>query len=73
VQLLIPGATYGRVYWDFGTIDGVRYSYARDVAAAGFPTFAIDPLGSGNSSHPPSADITMPVAAFAVTRSSRHC
>ena len=35
VQLLIHGATYNHDYWDFGTINGVRYSFARDVAAHG--------------------------------------
>ena len=40
VQLLINGATYNHDYWDFGKIDGIEYSYARDVAAHGFPTFA---------------------------------
>jgi pimeloyl-ACP methyl ester carboxylesterase len=64
VQLLIHGATYNQTYWDFGTIDGVRYSYARDVAAAGYPTFAIDEIGAGQSSHPPSADITIQAAAY---------
>jgi hypothetical protein len=50
VQLLIHGATYTHAYWRFGTIDGVRYSYAQDLAAAGIPTFNIDQLGAGNSS-----------------------
>jgi hypothetical protein len=45
VQLLIHGATYNQSYWDFGTIDGVSCSYARDIAAAGYPTFAIDEIG----------------------------
>jgi hypothetical protein len=47
-------------YWDFGTVDGRRYSYARDVAARGFPTFAFDEIGSGNSSHPPSTRVSSP-------------
>lgn len=64
VQLLIHGATYNHTYWDFGTIDGVRYSYARDLAATGFPTFAIDEIGAGQSSHPLSTDITIQVAAY---------
>jgi pimeloyl-ACP methyl ester carboxylesterase len=64
VQLLIPGATYNHDYWDFGTVDGVSYSYARAVAAQGFATFAIDPLGSGRSSHPASTLITGTVAAY---------
>jgi hypothetical protein len=49
VQLLIAGATYTHAYWDFGTVDGVSYSYARAVAADGMATFAIDPLGQGDS------------------------
>jgi pimeloyl-ACP methyl ester carboxylesterase len=64
VQLLIHGATYNHTYWDFGTIDGVSYSYARDLAAAGFATFAIDEIGAGQSSHPLSSDITIDVAAY---------
>ncbi len=74
VQLLLHGATYDYRYWDFGTADGSLYSYARDVAAAGIPTFAMDQLGSGwaaglpragYSSYPPSADVTIQVAAYA--------
>ena len=64
VQLLIPGATYDHRYWDFGTIDGRRYSYARDAAALGYPTFALDMLGTGDSSTPPSNQITIDTAAF---------
>src|ERR1700757_2382370 len=64
IQLLVAGATYTHDYWDFGTVDGRRYSYARDVAARGFPTFAFDEIGSGNSSHPPSDQVTIQSAAF---------
>lgn len=64
VQLLIHGSTFNHDYWDFGTVDGVEYSYARSVAAHGFPTFAIDLIGAGNSSHPPSTQITNEVTAF---------
>lgn len=64
VQLLIHGATYNHSYWDFGTIDGISYSYARDLAAAGFPTFAVDEIGAGQSSHPPSSDLTVQVEAY---------
>ena len=64
VQLLIPGATYTRDYWDFGTVGGIRYSYARDVAARGFATFVIDPLGSGESSHPVSTQLTAQTDAY---------
>jgi pimeloyl-ACP methyl ester carboxylesterase len=64
VQLLVHGATYDHHYWDFGTIDGVSYSYARDVAVAGFPAFAMDEIGAGASSHPPSGQVTIEVAAY---------
>jgi pimeloyl-ACP methyl ester carboxylesterase len=75
VQLLVHGATYNHTYWDLpGVINGVRYSYARDVAAAGIPTFAIDQLGTvddfvngGGQSAPPSSDqLTVDVSAFVV-------
>jgi pimeloyl-ACP methyl ester carboxylesterase len=64
VPLLIHGATYDHSYWDFGTIDGIDYSYAREVAAAGFPTFALDEIGAGASSHAPSSAITIQIAAY---------
>jgi pimeloyl-ACP methyl ester carboxylesterase len=64
VQLLLHGATYNHSYWDFGTVDHVRYSYARDLALAGFPTFAFDQIGTGQSSHPLSSTLNTPVAAY---------
>ena len=63
VQLLIHGATYNHHYWDFGTVDGIEYSYARDVAAHGFATFALDEIGAGNSSHPSSELVTSQATA----------
>ena len=63
VQVLIHGATYNYDYWDFDRIDGIEYSYARDVAGSGFATFAYDALGSGDSSHPPSDQLTIEAAA----------
>jgi pimeloyl-ACP methyl ester carboxylesterase len=54
VQLLVSGATYGHLYWDLSPnpIDGVSYSYARDEAVAGYPTFVLDRIGEGHSDHP---------------------
>jgi pimeloyl-ACP methyl ester carboxylesterase len=66
IQLLVPGATYNHRYWDFGTVDGVRYSYARDVAAAGIPTFDFDRIGTGRSSHPLSTQLTNVVDAYTI-------
>jgi pimeloyl-ACP methyl ester carboxylesterase len=64
VQLLIDGATYNHDYWKFGGVDGTTYSYARDVAARGFPTFALNLLGSRDSSHPLSDQLTIQTAAY---------
>jgi len=64
VQLLIHGATYNRDYWDFGTVNRIKYSYARETSAHGFPTFALDQLGTANSSHPESDQITVQAAAY---------
>ena len=62
--MLVHGATYNYEYWDFGRIDGVEYSYARQVAARGIPTFAFDQLGSGSSSRPPSDLLSIQAAAY---------
>jgi len=75
VQLLIHGGTYSHDYWDFGTIGGVSYSYARAMAASGLPTFAFDEIGSGGSSHPPSSLVTVDAAAYVahqVVQALRH-
>jgi alpha-beta hydrolase superfamily lysophospholipase len=58
VQLLVHGATYDHRYWDFAA----GYSYARDVAARGIATFALDAIGAGRSSHPASDQVTFPAA-----------
>jgi len=64
IQLLIHGATYNHDYWDFGSVGGFRYSYARDVAARGFPAFAPDLLGAGSSSRPPSDQLPIQAEAY---------
>lgn len=51
VQLLVPGATYGHVYWDF-PYQPQTYSYVRAINAAAYSTFNIDRIGTGQSSHP---------------------
>jgi pimeloyl-ACP methyl ester carboxylesterase len=51
VQLLMHGGTYNRYYWDLPYGNG-RYSYQRDMAANGVATFAVDGLGSGQSTQP---------------------
>lgn len=62
VQLLVHGGTYNRAYWDI-PVEG--YSYQKDMARNGFTTFAVDRLGTGASTHPPS----LPMLIGAETRS----
>jgi alpha-beta hydrolase superfamily lysophospholipase len=65
VQLLVPGATYNHLYWDFPYGNGY-YSYVDAATAAGYATFDVDRIGTGNSSHPPSADVTITAGAIAL-------
>ncbi|HEY6541577.1 MAG TPA: alpha/beta hydrolase [Ktedonobacteraceae bacterium] len=67
VQLLVPGATYGHVYWDF-PYEPQTYSYVRALNAAGYSTFNIDLIGTGQSSHPDLSlvKVTMNIDAFAL-------
>jgi alpha-beta hydrolase superfamily lysophospholipase len=57
VQLLVPGFTYDHTYWDF-PYEPDKYSYVESATLAGSVTFAIDRLGTGLSSHPPSTTLT---------------
>ncbi|HKR50673.1 MAG TPA: alpha/beta fold hydrolase [Pseudonocardiaceae bacterium] len=65
VQLLIPGGTYNRVYWDF-PYQPERYSYQRDMARHGYATFAVDRLGIGRSTTPPSSVLVNSVEAASI-------
>lgn len=64
VQLLVHGATYNHLYWDFPVGNGY-YSYVDAALAAGYATFNVDRIGAGNSSHPPSSQLS--AAAYAVS------
>jgi pimeloyl-ACP methyl ester carboxylesterase len=71
LQLLVPGGTYARSYWDFPvgrTSAGEPLSYSRHMTAAGYSTLALDPLGVGGSSHPPSVTVTIQAQAEAIHR-----
>jgi pimeloyl-ACP methyl ester carboxylesterase len=63
VQLLVPGLTYDHTYWDFG-YEPETYSYARRALAAGYATFAVDRIGTGQSSRPPALNVTIPSGAY---------
>ena len=58
LQLLVHGATYNHLYWDF-PFDPDHYSYVRHANQAGFATLAIDRLGAGASDHPLGALVTV--------------
>lgn len=58
VQVLVHGITYDHRYWDIPDPDGTdRYSWEAAAIKAGYATLAIDRLGSGESSHPPSHQV----------------
>lgn len=56
VQLLVHGATYNHAYWDF-PYQPPRYSYADAAVRAGYAVLAIDRIGDGQSSRPPSSQV----------------
>lgn len=57
VDVLVHGATYNSTYWDF-PYENALYSYVNDTLLAGRATFAYDDLGTGQSSHPNSSELT---------------
>jgi pimeloyl-ACP methyl ester carboxylesterase len=65
VQVLIPGATYNHLYWDFPYGNGY-YSYVGAATAVGYATFDVIPIGQGGSSHPASAEVTLTAEAVAL-------
>jgi pimeloyl-ACP methyl ester carboxylesterase len=74
IQVLVPGYTYGRHYWDFPHRPD-KYSYVRSAVEAGYATLALDRIGTGASSHPPAADLTLDLhvaALAAVVTALRH-
>jgi pimeloyl-ACP methyl ester carboxylesterase len=64
-QILVPGWTYDRNYWQFQYKPSI-YSYARAVNRAGYATLAIDRLGGGASMRPLSTFNTYNANARAV-------
>jgi pimeloyl-ACP methyl ester carboxylesterase len=65
VHLLLSGATYGSVYWDFPLLPEF-YSYVRHLTGAGYATLNIDRIGIGESSRPPADQVTIQANAFVV-------
>lgn len=58
VQLLVHGYSLSHAYWDF-PYEPERYSYTRYMAGAGYATFNIDRLGTGNSSRPSGLEVNL--------------
>jgi pimeloyl-ACP methyl ester carboxylesterase len=59
LQVLVHGATYNHRYWDFPSINGVDYSYARYMAARGYAVLAVDLPGAGESLKPSGEQVTL--------------
>ena len=69
VQLLIHGITYDHRYWNIADPEdptGNRYSWEHAAATAGYATLAIDRIGNGDSTHPPSALVDISTNASVV-------
>lgn len=65
IQVLVPGGLYNRAYWDI-TVDPAVRSFRLAMNNAGYATLAVDRLGAGSSSTPPSALLTAITQAAAV-------
>jgi pimeloyl-ACP methyl ester carboxylesterase len=65
VMVLVPGATYNHIYWDFPYVPAT-YNFRAVMNSAGYATFTIDRLSTGASSRPPSELLTSTAQAAAV-------
>jgi pimeloyl-ACP methyl ester carboxylesterase len=65
LQILVPGGFYNRAYWDIQVNPSTR-SFRQAMNKAGYATLAIDRLGTGRSSTPPSVVLTAITQADAV-------
>ncbi|MGW1178187.1 alpha/beta hydrolase [Kitasatospora sp. NPDC002543] len=62
VVTMVHGATYNHHYWDF-PYQPDTYSFSRKLNRAGYATFVVDRLGTGNSTVPPSSQLTLAAEA----------
>jgi pimeloyl-ACP methyl ester carboxylesterase len=58
VDVTVPGATYTHLYWDWPA-DPDLYNFTDKALRAGQTVLDYDRLGTGKSSSPPSADLTI--------------
>jgi len=52
LQVALHGATYDHRYWDFPSVGGQDYSYAKYMVEKGYAVLAVDQLGCGESDKP---------------------
>ena len=69
VQVLLPGLTYDRRYWNAPG----KYDYAAHMLAAGYAVLLLDRLGTGGSSRPPAARSPPTATSRRSTTSSANC
>lgn len=67
LQVLVHGGSYDHTYWNFPGFNK-RYSYSDYMNRAGYATLAIDQLGVGKSTHPPSTEVTYSASTKAVAQ-----
>jgi len=72
IQVLVHGGTYDHQYWDFPTINGNSYSYARYMVAQGYSVLALDMLGSGESHRPNGDFLTVDELARSLHQVMQH-
>jgi pimeloyl-ACP methyl ester carboxylesterase len=65
VQIVLHGATYSHLYWDW-PFQPETYSYLRQATAAGYAVLDIDRIGIGRSDRPPAALVDIGTNAFVV-------
>jgi len=71
LQVVVHGATYNHTYWDFPSVNGVNYSYARYMAAPDrkYAVLAIDMLAAGESCRPDNGfAVTLPETGSALAQ-----
>jgi pimeloyl-ACP methyl ester carboxylesterase len=64
LDVLTPGGTYNSKYWDWSYDDPSQYSFVRKDVNTGRATFDYDRIGTGDSSHPLPALVTIPAEAY---------
>ncbi|MEH1847954.1 MAG: alpha/beta fold hydrolase [Nostoc sp.] len=63
VQLLLSGATYSHLYWNF-PLHPEQYSYVRALTNAGYATFNLERIGIGESDHSSADKVTLQANAY---------